>query len=100
MLIVLAQAKLGEGALEDGRAALTAMIEASRAESGCISYAYAQDILDPAVLHITEKWRDEAALAEHFATPHMAAFQKALGELDLEILELRKYQADDGAPLR
>jgi quinol monooxygenase YgiN len=100
MLIVLAQAKLGEGALEQGRAALSAMVKASREESGCISYAYAQDILDPAILQITEQWRDEAALAEHFATPHMAAFQKALGELDIEILELRKYQADDGAPLR
>lgn len=100
MLIVLAQAKLGETALEQGRSAFAAMIEASRAEEGCISYAYAQDILDPTRLHITEKWDDEAALARHFETAHMAAFQKALGELDIEILDLRKYHADDGAPLR
>ena len=100
MLIVLATAKLGEGALEAGRAALETMVEASRAEEGCIDYAYSIDILDPTLLRITEKWVDDAALAFHFSTPHMAAFQAALSELDVTITELLKYQADDGAPLR
>lgn len=36
MLIVLASARLGEGALEAGRTALDTMITASRAEEGCI----------------------------------------------------------------
>ncbi|MEO0464701.1 MAG: putative quinol monooxygenase [Pseudomonadota bacterium] len=99
MLIVLGSAKLGDGALEQGHAALDAMITASRAEEGCIEYAYSQDILDPTILHIVEKWVDQAALAVHFETPHMAAFQKTLGELDLNIIEVSKFQADDGAPL-
>ena len=46
MLIVLAEATLGAGALEEARVAFTAMIEASREEEGCISYAYAIDVLD------------------------------------------------------
>lgn len=99
MLIVLAEAKLGEGAIEAGRAAFTAMIETSRTEEGCLGYAYALDVLDPTVMHITEKWVDDAALAYHFQTPHMAAFQQALAELDVKIVELAKYQADDGSPL-
>lgn len=99
MLIVLAEAKLGEGAIEAGRAAFTSMIEASRAEKGCLGYAYALDVLDPSIMHITEKWVDNAALAFHFQTPHMAAFQQALAELDVKITELAKYQADDGSPL-
>ncbi|QUL39191.1 putative quinol monooxygenase [Erythrobacter sp. JK5] len=99
MLIVLAKAKLGAGALEAGRAAFTAMIEASRAEEGCIEYAYSVDVLDPATLNIVEKWVDEAALTFHFQTPHMAAFQKALGSLDVTVVEALKFQADDGAPL-
>lgn len=99
MLIVLGQARLGEGALASGREALSAMVTASNAEEGCISYAYAQDILDPSVLHITEKWVDEAALVAHFQTPHMAAFQQALASLDVKVTEVLKYQADDGAPL-
>ena len=99
MLIVLAQANLGEGTLDAGRAAFTTMIEESRKEEGCLGYAYATDVLDPNVLHIVEKWVDDAALAYHFSTPHMAAFQKALQGLELQITELAKFQADDGSPL-
>lgn len=99
MLIVLATAKLGESALEEGREALTRMVTASNAEEDCISYAYAQDVTDPSMLHIVERWKDDAALATHFATPHMAEFQAALAKLDIEITELKKYQSDDGQPL-
>lgn len=99
MLMVIGTAKLGEGALDAGRAALEAMVTASREEEGCIDYAYAMDLVDPAIMRITEKWINEAALVTHFQTPHMAAFQKALGELDVTILEVRKFETDDGAPL-
>ncbi|MEP3420228.1 MAG: putative quinol monooxygenase [Erythrobacter sp.] len=99
MLIVLAEATMGEGALDKTRAAMATMLEASRAEEGCVSYAYAIDVLDPSKLHIVEKWVDEAALAFHFQTPHMAAFQGALASVDVKITELAKYQADDGSPM-
>jgi len=99
MLIVLAEATMGEGALDSAREAMAAMVAASRAEEGCVSYAYAVDVLDPSKLHIVEKWVDAAALAYHFQTPHMAAFQAALGQLDVQITELAKYQADDGSPV-
>ena len=99
MLIVVGKAKLGEGALDAGRIALSAMIEASRAEEGCVDYSYAADILDSSTMHIIEKWVNEAALAAHFQTPHMATFQKALGDLDVQIIEVLKFQSDDGAPL-
>lgn len=99
MLIVLAEATLGDGALEKGRAAMAAMVEASRAEEHCHGYTYATDVLNPHKLIIVEKWTDEAALAYHFSTPHMAAFQKALQGLEVKITQLAKYQADDGSPL-
>lgn len=99
MLIVLGEATLGEGALDNAHEALTAMVEASRAEEGCISYGYSQDILDPTKLQIVEKWVDDDALAFHFQTPHMAAFQQALAGLDVTVTEVSKFQADDGAKL-
>ncbi|MEO0419620.1 MAG: putative quinol monooxygenase [Pseudomonadota bacterium] len=99
MLMVIGTAKLGEGAIDAGRDALEAMITASREEDGCIDYAYSIDILDPSIMRITEKWVDEAALVTHFQTPHMAAFQQALASLDVTILDVKKFQADDGAPL-
>ena len=99
MLMVIGTAKLGDGALETARPALEAMITASNAEEGCIDYAYSVDVLDPSILRITEKWVDEAALVTHFQTPHMATFQQALASLDVTIIEVLKFQADDGAPL-
>lgn len=99
MLIVTGTAKLGSDALDAGRDALTKMIMASRAEEGCLHYSYAQDVLDPTLLHITEKFVDNAALAFHFQTPHMAEFQAALSDLDINVIEVAKFQADDGSPL-
>ena len=66
---------------------------------GCIDYSYAMDVLDPDLMRVTEKWRDEDALRFHFATPHMAEFQQAIGGIGIEILDLQKFQADAGRPL-
>lgn len=99
MLIVLAKAKVGASALEQASAAIADMVAASNAEAGCIAYAFTQDLGDPSILHIVEKWQDDAALAAHFATPHMAAFGAAIAGLDVQIIEAVKYHADDGAPV-
>ena len=99
MLIVLAKAKVSEGAMAAARAAIADMVAASNAEEGCIAYAFTQDMLEPGVIHIVEKWKDEAALAAHFATPHMAAFGAAIAGLGFEVIEALKYHADEGAPV-
>ena len=99
MLIVLAEADLGADALGEGHDAFAAMVAASRAEEGCLGYSYATDILDRSKFIIVVKWADQAALDHHFATPHMAAFQRALQDIDVKITHLAKYQADDGSPL-
>lgn len=96
---MLAKAKVGEGAIDGARDAIAAMVEASNAEEGCIAYSFTHDIVDPSTMHIVEKWEDEAALVAHFQTPHMAAFQQAIGDLDVTVTEALKYQSDDGAPL-
>lgn len=99
MLIVLAKAKVDADAMDAARAAIADMVTASNAESGCIAYAFTQDLLDLSVIHIVEKWIDEAALAAHFATPHMAAFGAAIAGLDFKVIEAVKYHADEGAPV-
>lgn len=99
MLIVLAQATVPEGALDAARDAIAAMVAASRAEEGCIAYTFTTDVLDPARLHIVEKWRDEDALKFHFSTPHMAAFQAAIADTGVQVTEALKFETDDGASL-
>lgn len=99
MLIVLAKAKLGDGALEAAKPAIAAMVAASNAEEGCIAYAFTQDLGDPSIIHIVEKWQDDAALAAHFATPHMAAFGAAIARLDFKVIEAVKFAAGEGLPV-
>ena len=59
--------------------AIAAMEAASRAEPGCEDYTFSVELNNSGVIRITERWRDMQALAEHFATPHMATFGAAMG---------------------
>ena len=53
------------------------MIEGSRAEPGCRTYSYAEDVLDPGLIRVTETWDDRAALDAHFASTHIAEWRAA-----------------------
>ena len=54
---------------ENVAAALPLMAEViaqTLAEPGCLAYSYAQDIADPGLFHVAERWTDRAALDLHF----------------------------------
>lgn len=92
MLIVLADARFDPAQAEQVRALARPMIEASRAEPGCGGYDYAFDLLEPDLMRVRERWTDEQALRDHFATPHMAAFLKGLRELRPRSVTVRCYE--------
>ena len=99
MVIVMGTVKLAPDKRQAAKPAMQRMVDASRAEPGCFAYAYAQDLLDPATIHVAEQWRDRAALTEHFATPHMAEWRGVMGDLGLTGRDLRVFEADDGAAI-
>lgn len=79
---VMAELRFPAGAGEGAARALAKLTSATRAEPGCSRYVVARDIVDPDLFHLSELWDDIAALADHFATPHMAVFSadaRALG---------------------
>jgi quinol monooxygenase YgiN len=82
-IIVMGTIRLPADRVADARAAMRAMVAASRAEDGCIAYTYAEDVLDPGLIHVAERWRDRAALKRHFATAHLATWRAAWGELGI-----------------
>lgn len=94
MILVEGWVRLAPGAIDQFLPAARAMISASRAEPGCLDYAYARDLLEPDTLRIAELWKDEAALAEHFRTPHMATFQAALATLAIEAASVQVYAGE------
>ena len=99
MVIVMGTVKLDPAKLEGAKPAMARMVAASRAEPGCIAYAYAQDLLDPATMHVAEQWRDREALKEHFAAPHMAEWRGAMGSLGLSGRDLKVFESDEGEPI-
>lgn len=47
--------------------AATHHINLSRTEPGCISHAVHEDVMSPGTFVFVERWRDMAAVQEHFA---------------------------------
>jgi len=99
MLLIMGTVRLPAGGLDRVRSAMEKMVAASRAEDGCFTYAYGQDVLDPTLIHVVERWRDREALKAHGASAHMAEWRAAGADLGLHDRDLKLYDADDGVPL-
>jgi quinol monooxygenase YgiN len=67
-----------EGELEPVLAALKPLIEASRAEPGCLMYQAHRDPEDPDVLFLYERYVDEDAFRAHAESEHFKTY--AVGE--------------------
>lgn len=78
-LLVKLQAKSGKE--EDLLRELTAMIEPSRKESGCIQYDLNRAPDNREIFWFVEKWASQAALDEHNKTPHYLQLQQTIGDL-------------------
>ena len=59
----------------------TAMLAPSRAESGCISYDFLEEVGSTGRFLFFERWLNLALLNAHFATPGFAAFGRAFPDL-------------------
>ena len=68
------------------------MMAASRAEDGCRDYGYAEDVIEPGLIHVFEGWRDQAALDAHFTTAHMAAWRAAWPSFGVSERRLIAYE--------
>jgi quinol monooxygenase YgiN len=96
MILVIGTVRVPEDAFETAKDAIEKMVAATRAEDGCIRYAFAQDVLDRGVMHVSEAWRDRDALMAHGRTPHMAEWRVAIGKGGASERNLRIYETDEG----
>lgn len=81
------------GKREDALVALSPLVEGSRAESGCLGFSLGFDILDDHLLRVFEAFEDDAALAAHRASSHVAEWETAASLLGISDLELQRYEA-------
>lgn len=96
MLLIVGTVRLPAENLNAAREIMQAMILASRAEDGCLGYSYAEDILEPGLIHVQETWRDQAALDQHFASSHLATWRAAWSELGVHDRHLIVYDVGEG----
>ncbi len=98
MLLITGTIRLPPARLAAARPAMQAMIEASRAEPGCLEYSYAEDVLVPGLMHINELWDSRAHLQAHFRSNHIAAWRAHWADLEITGRNLKLYEVGDAEP--
>jgi quinol monooxygenase YgiN len=91
-LIVAGTFRIPSEHLAAVRPHLDAVIEATRKEEGCEVYSYGLDVQDQGLYRVFERWRDQACLDAHFATPHMKAWQAARAEFGFSDRRISIYE--------
>lgn len=93
MIILAGTIRIAPGKRQAAQGAIERMVHATRAEEGCVSYAFAFDVLDDHLVRIFEVFRDEAALAVHRASPHMAAWRGEWPAIGVGERDMWHYEA-------
>jgi quinol monooxygenase YgiN len=75
------------------------MMRETHKESGNIDYAFSLDMGEAGTIRVFEQWESQEALDLHFSSPHMAVFQKALGELGITGMDMQRYEIESVGPL-
>jgi quinol monooxygenase YgiN len=75
------------------------MAGATRAEAGCLTYQFHVSLEDPNTFFIFEEWETDEALARHFQTAHMKAFQQRIPNFIGGEARIKRYAVSSAAPM-
>ena len=92
MIVVVGTFRLPVEKLPAAREAMARVMIATRAEPGCLAYAYAEDLLEPGLIRVSEAWTTRAALALHFEQPHMIAWKQERAAFGLTDRAMKAYE--------
>lgn len=95
MIIVTGHLRVAPDQLDGLRDAARRTLETTRKEKGCILYAFAEDVLDPGVIRIVERWEDWPSLEAHGAAPHMDEWRSALSGVELLEREVIAHESGE-----
>lgn len=98
MLIVLGKIEVKSGELEDALAVSLKHVARSRTEDGCILHGVHQDVENSNSLVFVEKWRDGAALKQHFELAESKEFIQQLTPLLNAKPQMTIYHANELSP--
>ena len=78
---------------------LRAVVEATKAEEGCVTYSYGADVMEPGLFRVFEIWRDRACLAAHFQAAHMKVWQAERAALGFFDRQIKSYEISSESAL-
>lgn len=100
MLIIAGSFRIDAAVRDAAVAAAREMMAETHKEKGCHAYTFSSDFADPTLVHLFELWESEADLHAHFATPHMARFQAAMGSFKPRDFKVQRYEISSVGPVR
>jgi len=89
VVILLGSARFGPGEATRLRPAMARWAGTVRARDGCLEYQMNQDMEDEDLLHVAERWRDDAAVDAHMTD--LGVLVEELAGAKMEWLDLRAY---------
>ena len=99
MIVVVGQFRFPPEQMAAALPAMRKVMEATRAEDGCIEYNYGADVLDPGLIRVSEIWASRAQLDAHMQAPHMAVWQQERTALGLSGRAISVFEAGEPLPL-
>lgn len=95
-VVVVGQFRLLPECMDEARPAMRKVMEATRAEAGCIEYNYAEDVLDRGLIRVSEVWETRGQLAAHLRTAHMAVWGEERAALGFTGRSIKVFEAGKG----
>jgi len=95
MIIVLAKITSKDGMKDKIVGETKTLIEATRAEEGCIEYNLYDPVDGENILLFVEKWEGKEFLESHLQQDHFIKFGPAIGDYLAKDLEISVYSSEE-----
>jgi quinol monooxygenase YgiN len=97
MIVLAGSIRIAPGKREAALRHIRAIVDASRAEPGCLEYHFSFDVNDDHLVRIFECFTDDDAREFHRNAPHMAAWRAAWEEAGLGERAMMRYVVTERA---
>jgi quinol monooxygenase YgiN len=91
VIVLAGTVRIAAGMREQALGHMRAMVEASRAEPGCLEYSFAFDLGDDHLVRIFECYADEEAVEVHRNSAHFAAWRAGWPNAGIGDRKLARY---------
>jgi quinol monooxygenase YgiN len=96
VIIVTGEIRIPADRIAEARPHMRAVLEATRKEPGCRLYAFGEDVLDPGLIRIVERWDDWESLAAHGKTEHIRVWSEYGRKIGIGGRDIEAHESTNG----